>query len=300
MIIMENQPAWLQISIAAAESQVDELSEILLELGALSITLQDAADQPVYEPAVNTTPLWQQICIIGLFNGDIQIAWLKQQLTELIDDALTYQIAPLADQEWTRVWMEDFHPMRFGQRLWICPSWEQPIDSQAINILLDPGLAFGTGTHPTTALCLEWLDGQVDLIGQTVIDYGCGSGILAVAAAKLGATTVWCVDNDPQALLATKENAVKNGVEKQLTVCLPENLPHLQVDCILANILAKPLITLAPQFGQQIKLGGFIVLSGILQEQTDDIINGYQNQFTLVEVSEKDNWMRIVAQKLTY
>lgn len=296
MIIEEKMPAWIQVSIETTAQQVDVISELLLTLGALSITLQDAADQPVYEPAVNTTPLWQQVSVIGLFEGNTQIAQLEQQLNQLINPVPVYQIAPLVDQEWTRTWMKDFHPMRFGQRLWICPSWEQPPELNAINLFLDPGLAFGTGTHPTTALCLEWLDQQTDLTGQTVIDYGCGSGILAVAAAKLGADTVWCVDNDPQALLATKENALKNNVESQLHLCLPENLPHIQAHSILANILANPLMELATHFHKQLQPKGFIVLSGILKEQTDDIVNCYQTHFTIVEVVEKDNWMRIVAQ----
>lgn len=290
-------PNWLQVTIETTERYVDEMSDLLLTLGALSITLQDAADQPVYEPALNTTPLWQQTRVVGLFSDDIEISLLEQQIAESYDPTPIYQIVTLADQEWTRTWMQDFHPMRFGQRLWICPTWEQPPDPQAINIFLDPGLAFGTGTHPTTALCLTWLDAQTDLVGKTIIDYGCGSGILAVAAAKLGATTLWCVDNDPQALLATIENAEKNQVSQQMTTCLPEDLPNLQVDCLLANILANPLITLEKHFAQLLKIKGFIVLSGILQEQTDDIVNCYQSDFTLLDIAEQEGWIRIVAQK---
>lgn len=290
-------PNWLQVTIETTERYVDEMSDLLLTLGALSITLQDAADQPVYEPALNTTPLWQQTRVVGLFSDDIEISLLEQQIAESYDPTPIYQIVTLADQEWTRTWMQDFHPMRFGQRLWICPTWEQPPDPQAINIFLDPGLAFGTGTHPTTALCLTWLDAQTDLTGKTIIDYGCGSGILAVAAAKLGATTLWCVDNDPQALLATIENAEKNQVSQQMTTCLPEDLPNLRADCLLANILANPLITLEKHFAHLLKIKGFIVLSGILQEQTDDIVNCYRSDFTILDIAEQEGWIRIVAQK---
>ncbi|MDM8567188.1 50S ribosomal protein L11 methyltransferase [Candidatus Halobeggiatoa sp. HSG11] len=284
---------WLQIILDTEASKVDEISDILTDIGAVSVTWLDAKDQPMYEPSLNTTPLWEYTRIIALFEDEIDTKQLQ------ISNLPPYQIQTLEDKEWVRVWMDDFHPMQFGKNIWICPSWHTPPDLQATNIILDPGLAFGTGTHITTSLCLEWLDSQNDLTDKTVIDYGCGSGILAITAAKLGANHIWAVDNDPQALEATENNSKKNKVEKIITPVLPAQLPeHIEADCILANILATPLINLASTMASHVNTNSNIVLSGILQEQTKDIVIAYQPYFEIKEETEQDGWMRIVGKAL--
>ena len=290
--------SWIQIILAVEASRVEEISETLFLVGALSVTFADAEDEPLYEPALNTMPLWQQTRIIGLFESDIDRSHLLSQLKTLLAPLPPYQFHILEDQAWTRLWMEDFHPMQFGQRLWICPSWQEPPNPQAINILLDPGLAFGTGTHETTALCLEWLDQYGDFSGKTLIDYGCGSGILAIAALKLGAAHVWAVDNDPQALVATLENATKNEVETAISPILPEDLPtQLKVDGLLANILAGPLINLASTLTAHLNVYAPLVLSGILKEQSSEVIAAYKPYLKMTDIIERDNWMRLVGEK---
>ena len=290
--------SWIQIILAVEASRVEEISETLFSVGALSVTFADAEDEPLYEPPLNTMPLWQQTRIIGLFESDIDRSQLLNQLKTLLAPLPPYQFHILEDQAWTRLWMEDYHPMQFGQRLWICPSWQEPPNPQAINILLDPGLAFGTGTHETTALCLEWLDQYGDFSGKTLIDYGCGSGILAIAALKLGAAHVWAVDNDPQALVATLENATKNEVETAISPVLPEDLPtELKVDGLLANILASPLINLASTLTAHLNVYAPLVLSGILKEQSSEVIAAYKPYLKMTDIIERDNWMRLVGEK---
>jgi ribosomal protein L11 methyltransferase len=286
--------SWLQIILAVDASRVDEISDGLFSVGALSVTFADAEDEPLYEPPLNTMPLWQQTRVIGLFDSTVDRSQLLSLLKTLLAPLPPYQFQILEDQAWTRLWMEDFHPMQFGERLWICPSWQEPPNAQAINILLDPGLAFGTGTHETTALCLEWLDQYGDFSGKTLIDYGCGSGILAIAALKLGAAHVWAVDNDPQALLATLENAKKNEVETAISPILPENLPqNLKVDGLLANILASPLINLASTLTAHLNVYAPLVLSGILKEQSSDVITAYKPYLNITDIVERDNWIRL-------
>jgi len=298
IIYRMNYMDWLQIVLDTDANKVETISEELFALGAVSVTLQDGENQPLYEPPLNTTPLWKRTQVVGLFEGNIDSVELLNQLETVLIPLPPYRIEELEDKEWTRVWMDDFHPMQFGKRVWICPSWQAPPNPQAVNIFLDPGLAFGTGTHPTTALCLEWLDQQKDLVCKTLIDYGCGSGILAMTAVKLGAAQVWAVDNDPQALLATQENAIKNQLETAISPILPEQLPHQKVDGILANILATPLIELATTFATHLKVNAPLVLSGILTEQTDEIVAAYQSYFTITEIAVRDDWVRIVAQKI--
>jgi len=293
--------SWVQITLHAhGEALATRLSDILEEIGALSVTLKDGADQPIYEPELNTTPLWQHTLVIALFDEDTDYHAVIAQLTLWLDPdpVPAYEVETLQDQEWTRVWMDNFHPMQFGRRVWICPSWKTPPDEEAVNILLDPGLAFGTGTHPTTALCLEWLDGQEKLSEQQqYIDYGCGSGILAIAAAKLGVQHLWCIDNDPQALIATQDNAEKNQVDQMLTLGLPDALPAMQADGIIANILAGVLTTFVELFADHLKDNAPVVLSGILEEQVDQVVAAYQTHFTITEVKILSGWARIVAHK---
>ncbi|MDM8557826.1 50S ribosomal protein L11 methyltransferase [Candidatus Parabeggiatoa sp. HSG14] len=289
--------SWLQILLDTDAQTVEQISDGLMAIGAISVTLQDAEDKPLYQPPLNTTPLWRRTRIIGLFEGDTNSTQLQTQLQTILVPLPPYQIQTLEDQDWSRVWMTDFHPMQFGERIWICPSWQTPPDPKAINIQLDPGLAFGSGTHATTALCLEWLAEQTDLSDKTLIDYGCGSGILSITAIKLGAKHVWAVDHDSQALEATKDNAKKNEIDTAISGVLPKQLPDFKADSILANILATPLIELAPTLIAHLKKDAVLVLSGILKEQSDEVIAAYTPYLTITEIKEHDEWIRIVAQK---
>jgi len=283
---------WLQLIIPARAEQVEALSDALEEAGAASVTLQDAADQPLLEPAPGSTPIWEQTRVIGLFEADRDPAAIITQLNHHLPTPVRdWKAEPLEDQNWVRAWMDHFQPMQFGQRVWIIPGGYTPPDPGAVNILLDPGLAFGTGTHPTTRLCLEWLD-EHPPVDQDVIDYGCGSGILAIAARKLGARQLWGVDNDPQALQATAENLRKNAIENDVSLHLPEAMPqNVMVPLLLANILAGPLISLAPQLAAHVQPGGSIVLAGILAEQMHDVIAAYQPFFDMQLYRQEEDWV---------
>jgi len=287
---------WLQLSFDAAHYDPEWLGDLLTEIGAVSVTLLDGADQPVYEPPPGATPLWSQTRVVGLFEADADLALLQKQLCAALgrDDLPGCQVESIEDRDWVRVWMEDFHPMRFGERLWVCPSTQAPPDPQAVNILLDPGLAFGTGTHPTTALCLAWLDAHPPT-GAVVIDYGCGSGILAIAAAMLGAREVHAVDIDPQALLATAENATANAVADAIHVYVPENLSLRQCDLVLANILAGPLQSLAPRFAALLRPGGAVVLAGLLEAQAGEVAKAYEPWFSFAAAEVREGWTRLVG-----
>ena len=273
----------------------DRLEALLLEAGASSVTLMDAEDQPVFQREPGATPLWGTSTLTGLFpleqNLKALLATLQFHPRVLNRDSL--QLEPLQEQVWERTWMDNFAPKQFGKRLWICPSWQSPPDPEAVNILLDPGLAFGTGSHATTALCLRWLE-QANLRDKTVIDYGCGSGILAIAAALLGADKIHAVDNDPQAIAATVDNSLRNDLPvDKITAYLPEALPKLQADFLLANILAEPLHELADQFATLLKPEGKIVLSGILEEQTESLLARYERWFSLDKPATEDGWVRL-------
>lgn len=286
--------SWLQLRLAITPEQAEPMEDLLLGLGAVSVTYMDAEDQPIFEPDLGTTPLWSHTHLLALFEADTDQHTLLEQLSAVWQGALPqYHFEVLADQEWERNWMEHFHPTRFGQRLWIVPSWHAAPDPDAVNVLLDPGLAFGTGTHPTTALCLEWLDQQT-LEGLHVIDFGCGSGILAIAALLLGAQQVTGTDIDIQALQASAENARRNHIDEQrFPLYLPEAMPDTPADVLVANILAGPLVQLAPQLSQLVKPGGLIALSGILAEQTEEILAAYRDAFELDPVAEQDGWIRV-------
>ncbi|HLV78186.1 MAG TPA: 50S ribosomal protein L11 methyltransferase [Marinobacter sp.] len=293
---------WIQLQIPADPDTADQLEDLLMEMGASAVSMEDAADQPLYEPDPGTTPLWSQTTVTGLFQSDhdteqlcadIRNAWHQQTQQELAD----IDVSLVEDQDWERAWMDEFHPLQFGRRLWIVPSWHDAPDPEAVNLLLDPGLAFGTGTHPTTALCLEWLDGQ-DVTGQQVVDYGCGSGILGLAALLLGARHVIGVDTDPQALEASRENARRNGVDdSRLDLYLPGQDPDTAADVMLANILAGPLITLAPRLAQLTRPGGHLVLSGILFNQAREVMSAYEPWFIMDEPEQKEDWIRLTGQR---
>ncbi|WP_203299561.1 50S ribosomal protein L11 methyltransferase [Marinobacter sediminum] len=293
---------WIQLQIPADPDNADQLEDLLMEMGADAVSMEDAADQPLYEPDPGTTPLWSQTTVTGLFQSDRDIDQLCADVRDAWHQA-TQQTLPdidvtlVEDKDWERAWMDDFEPLKFGERLWIVPSWHDAPDPDAANLMLDPGLAFGTGTHPTTALCLEWLDGQ-DMQNRQVTDYGCGSGILGLAALLLGADHVVGVDTDPQALDASRENARRNGVaDDRLSLYLPENEPDAAVDVMLANILAQPLIGLAPHLAKLTKPGGDLVLSGILSHQAREVMAAYEPWFIMDEPEQREEWIRLTGRR---
>ncbi len=289
--------SWLQVKLTTPATDAEYVAELLQQLGALSVTFSDAADQPIYEPGVNETPLWQTTDVLALFPADANLAELSTALQQHSDRPLPVLRAdPLEDKDWVRAWMEHYQPMDFGHGLWICPSHLAPPEPTATNVMLDPGLAFGTGTHPTTAMCLRFLAAYPPR-DQIVIDYGCGSGILALAAAKLGAHHVYAVDNDPQALLATQRNAEQNAVSELITVCAPGQLHLPTANTILANILAGPLVSLAPLFASLLTSSGNIVLSGILHSQNDMIQQAYRDNFILTDHTRQDDWIALMGQR---
>jgi ribosomal protein L11 methyltransferase len=286
---------WVEVSLSVAREQVDEVELLLQQQGALAITLLDKEDQPVLEPAPGTVPLWPQVKIVGLFSAETNKAEVSQQLLAAPaverPDALFWH--DVADQDWERAWMDRFQSMQFGQHLWIVPSGMQaPDDPQAIVLKLDPGLAFGTGTHPTTALCLDWIDAR-EFRGQRILDFGCGSGVLGIAGALKGANTVFCVDNDPQALAATRDNAERNKVSGRVTCLPPEAYEEQHIDVVLANILARPLIELKSVLLRGLRSGGCIVLSGILQEQAEGLADIYRPHCSLIKIKLQQGWARI-------
>ncbi|MGQ4880290.1 50S ribosomal protein L11 methyltransferase [Billgrantia sp. LNSP4103-1] len=300
---------WLQLKARIAPEQAELLEELLLAEGATAITLQDAHDDPVFEPERGTTPLWNETVLTGLYDDlegldamleRLAAAWAETQPDEpcpLIEHEL------LADRDWEREWMEDFQPLRMGQRLWIVPSWHEPPDPDAVNLRLDPGLAFGTGTHPTTALCLEWLDALAQeggLDGVEVLDVGCGSGILAIAALKLGAAMATGTDIDPQALQASRDNAERNDVAAgEFALCYPEQLAEgRRFPLVVANILAGPLVELAPTIAGHVAPGGRLALSGILERQADAVLDAYRDQgLAMGDPQAREGWVCLSGQR---
>ncbi|MFU2058454.1 50S ribosomal protein L11 methyltransferase [Avibacterium volantium] len=289
--------AWVQIRINSTNQQAETISDYLEEIGSVSVTFMDSQDTPIFEPLPGETRLWGNTDVIALFDAETDM----QQIVSLLKNAghlseeTAYKIEQIEDKDWEREWMDNFHPMQFGKRLWICPSWREVPDENAVNVMLDPGLAFGTGTHPTTALCLEWLD-SLDLNGKTVIDFGCGSGILAIAALKLGAKSAIGIDIDPQAILASRNNAEQNGVSDRLQLFLAKDAAQdLQADVVVANILAGPLKELAPTISQLVKTQGKLGLSGILESQAQSVCEAYQEQFSLDPVAIREEWCRITG-----
>ncbi len=291
---------WLQISVELPGEDPQRLAASLEAAGALAVTFESGDRDALYEPPPGETPLWARTRVVGLFAGDTQVAAVRGALTRSLGrPGLEVRVAPLPDQDWERAWLCDFHPMRFGARLWVCPGGACAPDPGAVTVSLDPGLAFGTGTHPSTALCLEWLDGA-DLSGRAFVDYGCGSGILAIAAAKLGAAPVWAVDHDPQALQATEANAVRNGVSAKVRVYAPADREpagpaHGAVRVLVANILAGPLEALAGRFADHLAPGGTVVLAGILAEQAHGVMRAYEHWFTMEHRRSREEWALLVG-----
>ena len=271
------------------------LEELMLATGAVAVTLEDNADQPVLEPGVGETPLWQQTRLTGLYPAATDMAAVLAKFPEAELVRCRQRVEILEDKDWEREWMQHYHPMRFGQRLWVCPSWLEPPQPEAVNLLLDPGLAFGTGTHPTTELCLRELDGM-QLEGIRAVDYGCGSGILAIAALKLGASTVLGVDNDPQALAASRDNAGRNGITStRLPLALPPEVDtgrwSRSSELVIANILAGPLLTLSTTLLNFLRPGGTLLLSGLLASQADKLCDHYRDRIRLTVAGEKEGWV---------
>lgn len=293
---------WLQIDFPLNGLDAEQVEDALLAAGAAAVTYRDAADDPVFEPWPGEMLLWQQTRVTGMFPADADVDGIRAVLLAALEleHLPPHRVEILEDRDWTREWLKDFRPLRFGRRLWVVPTAYEPPEPEAVNLVLDPGLAFGTGTHPTTALCLEWLDGQ-PLEGASVVDYGCGSGILAVAAALLGAEDILATDIDPQALLATRDNAARNGVAERIRTCLPGELGDAgegTSDVVLANILAGPLVELAPRIVRLLRGNGRLVLSGLLRSQAGEVAEAYRALGIQLAIDgELDGWVRLAGRK---
>ena len=287
---------WIQLTLLTDKANNEKAEQALLDAGALSVTFKDAEDNPVLEPLPGETPLWESIILTGLYEADINTESLKQQIHKQLGDKTKLKLEALEDKDWVRAWMDDYKPMQFGKRLWVCPKHITPPQPDAVNLMLDPGLAFGTGTHPTTALCLEWLD-AANVSNKQILDFGCGSGVLAIAALLLKAQHCDGTDIDPQAIIASKDNAKANHVADRLDLFLPADMPDKKYDIVLANILAGPLTELAESLAAYCKPGAYIVLSGILETQADKIIQAYTPWFKLDPIMVKDEWIRVTGTK---
>lgn len=293
---------WLQISLDIAQDQAPLIEAALENAGALAVTLGDAGDDPQIEPPPGAMPLWQGVRLTALFADDAEgRAQVEGLAAALAPQVLTPpSIEEIADRAWERVWLDEFKPTRFGRRLWVCPRGQAPEPGETgpdtVIVELDPGLAFGTGHHATTALCLELLD-AADLAGKTVLDYGCGSGILAIAALRLGAARAVAVDHDPQALEATRSNASENGVADRLQVLAPDDLPPMRADVLLANILSSTLVELAPRLTELVAPGGVLALSGILNDQAEQVAAVYRQDFDLEPPRAREDWTLIAGRR---
>ncbi|WP_298736456.1 50S ribosomal protein L11 methyltransferase [uncultured Psychrobacter sp.] len=301
--------AWQQLHLQCKKTNVDLAEALLLESGVLSIMLDDAGDQPLFEPLPGESPLWDEVVLTGIFDASTEqgnqqaLEQLSHDIAAQVDASRTW-LSAVEDKDWEREWMTHYQPIECANNLWIVPEWLTPPNPEATNIIMDPGLAFGTGYHATTRLCLDWLTSE-DLQDKVVIDYGCGSGILGIAALLLGARQVYAVDIDPQAVLATKQNAERNQVDERLLAFLPEEFNDycaendvIPVDMIVANILAKPLIGLAPYFATLIAAQGRLVLAGLIESQTEQVIDAYQPYFALdpmhaFTTQEDHHWQRL-------
>ena len=290
---------WLKLKLRADQDHAHALAEAFEEWGAISVTLQDAGDEPVFDTYWEQSPLWSQVEVTGLFpeHTDADEILVRTRARLNLAHNPPHQIDLLGDQDWAHSWMAHYKPLQVGRGLWVIPSWCAPPEPNAVNIILDPGLAFGTGDHPTTSLCLEWLSEQA-LAGKTVLDYGCGSGILSIAAFRLGARETYAVDIDAQALDVTRRNAVHNGIHHGMQVMLPSELPkNFQVDIVIANILFGTLIELAPEITARVRAGGWLVLSGLLgDDQATEVRPHYEPPFEFTRC-EKQQWTLLAGRK---
>jgi ribosomal protein L11 methyltransferase len=289
---------WKQISFEVKKSEIDLVSEVLMGLGSISITYSDALDDAIYEPPVGQTPLWDSVKVTALFSSEVNQKSIEAFILDICNIVVIDTVV-LKDRVWEEECQKDFPSMRFGKRLWVCPSWdaESMLSNDSIVIHMDPGLAFGTGTHQTTSLCLEYLDSNPPK-NLHVIDFGCGTGILAIAAAKLGAKNVVAIDNDPQAVISSTENVVKNKCENIIkTIHSIDQESDSNCDLLIANILANPLVELEPLFSDLVNTNGMLLLSGILKEQVDRVVKCYSFNFSNIEVANKSEWFRISGKR---
>jgi len=287
---------WQQISFEVQKSEVDLISEVLLGLGSLSITFKDAQDNDIYEPPVGTTPLWEKVTVAALFSSEMSKDYVEKTILEICDINIS-DATSLKDKVWEKECQKDFPAMQFGKKLWVCPSWDikPELSTEDVVIMMDPGLAFGTGTHQTTSLCLEYLD-ENPPVNLDVIDFGCGTGILAIAAAKLKAKSVLAIDNDPQAVIASHENVITNRCDEVInTIHSMDQDNSSRCDLLIANILANPIIELEPLFSEFLKSNGTILLSGIIKDQVKEVVSCYSQNFTDIKLANKDEWYRISA-----
>lgn len=291
---------WIQFTIGSDEAHARQLGDVLMANGAQAVTYRDAKDAPIFEPDPGEVQLWEQTLVTGLFDAACDVQALVKRLRQVsyLGPNFAYKTDPLEDKDWEREWMDNFKPIQFADNLWVVPSWHQAPNPQAANILLDPGLAFGTGTHPTTALCLQWLARQ-DLVGKTVVDFGCGSGILGISALKLGAARCVGIDIDRQALITTRENAERNGVADKFEVYLPTEQPTLGADVVVANVLAGPLQELAEVILDYVGEPGLLCMSGILSRQAEDVMNAYRPTIEFNAITEQDEWVMLNGQRVS-
>jgi ribosomal protein L11 methyltransferase len=288
---------WNQLSIEIPDARSDVATAVLEAAGALSVTLQDAGNEVLIEPDPDASPLWESVRLVALFAVDKNLEAVRQQLRETLHDGeLEIRVEPLDDRDWSTTWREGLRPMCFGERLWVCPTDMDCPQDDAVVVRLDPGSAFGSGTHATTAMCLEWLDRHPPR-GLTVIDYGCGSGILAIAAAKLGAASVHAVDIDPQAVTASRDNARLNGIHSGFSVQLPQDFDPPAADLVIANILANPLQELAGDLAGMLRPGGMLLLTGILVEQSDAVMHAYREWIDFAVPVRRDEWVLLTGTK---
>ncbi len=300
---LQNPPVpFLQIHLTLGDLDPDRAEQACVAAGAVAVTLSDAGDSPILEPAPGATPLWPSVALSALYDVRTDPQALAATLrAELERPSLTVSSEVLDDRPWEREWLKDFRPMCFGRRLWICPGGQPPPADRAagpdpVIIWLDPGLAFGTGTHPTTALCLEWLD-AADLTGNRVLDVGCGSGVLAIAALRLGASSAVALDIDPQALIATRENAARNGLSGRLEARPAAAAWGDAYEVVVANILAEPLVELAPRLAAVIRPGGRIMLSGLLSAQEPAVAGAYMPWFDVEPPREREGWVGLIGRR---
>ena len=290
---------WIQLRVTTTEEKAEQVSDMLMGWGAQAVSFLDAHDTPIYEPMPGEVLYWANTVVVGLFDAEHPMDKVLKQLHQVsfFKGQPDYKLEQLEDKDWEREWMDNFHPIKFGKRLWVCPSWREIPDPAAVNVMLDPGLAFGTGTHPTTALCMQWLDATIQP-EQSVVDFGCGSGILGIAALKLGAKRVIGVDIDPQAIEASLANAKRNNVEGQIELYLPKDQPKdFQADVVVANILAGPLAELKNIISAYVKPGGLLALSGILESQAQSVIAAYSDEFSFDPIAVQDEWVRLSGRK---
>ena len=272
------------------------LGELLTALGAVAVTLENGGPDEFFEAAYPQQPDWSELDVTGLFDGFVEPRAIVDEVSSVFPGCDQCDVSSLQDQDWERNWLSGIEPTQVGRDLWVCPSWLSPPDTKAVNLIIDPGLAFGTGTHPTTALCLEWLDSNRPE-GFHVVDVGCGSGILAIAALKLGAVHAWGIDIDPRALTASFDNAKRNGVVDEFTACSLDELPSgFSAQLVMANILASVLIELKQRLAALVHTGGVILLTGILCDQAKDVQHEFASCFEFSE-TRRDEWSLMIGKK---